>query len=48
MKLGQKKLLWMHLDPMNLPAPKGEEWSWFAKEMIGVKVIGAPKLIGNP
>jgi hypothetical protein len=48
MKLGQKKLLWMTLDESKLPQPHGPAWEWFAKQMIGKKVIGAEKLIGSP
>jgi len=48
MKLGKKKLLWMHLDETKLPAPSGLGWEYHAKTMIGVKPIGAKKLVGNP
>ena len=48
MKLGQTKMLWMHLDATSLPPPSGDEWQWFAKTMMGVSPIGAKKLIGNP
>ena len=48
MKLGQKKLLWMHLDETKLPQPSGPAWEYFVKRMIGLKVIGAEKLVGNP
>jgi hypothetical protein len=48
MKLGSKKLLWMHLDASKMPAPSGLAWEHFAKQMIGVTVIGADKLVGNP
>jgi hypothetical protein len=48
MKLGKKKLLWMHLDETKLPAPSGLGWEYHAKAMIGVKPIGAKKLVGNP
>ena len=48
MKLGKKKLLWMHLDDTKLPPPSGPGWEHYAKTMLGVKAIGAQKLVGNP
>jgi hypothetical protein len=48
MKLGKRKLLWMHLDETKLPQPAGPGWEHFATQMIGMKAIGADKLIGNP
>ena len=48
MKLGQKKLLWMHLDETKLPQPSAPAWEYFVKRMLGVQVIGAEKLVGNP
>jgi hypothetical protein len=48
MKLGKRKLLWMHLDETKLPPPSGLGWEYHAKKMIGAKIIGAQKLVGNP
>lgn len=48
MKLGNKKLLWMHLDETKLPQAAGSAWEHYAKQMIGDKAIGTQKLIGNP
>jgi hypothetical protein len=48
MKLGSKKLLWMHLNESKLPSPNEPAWECFAKQLIGVKPIGAEKLIANP
>lgn len=48
MKLGNKKLLWMHLDETKLPQAAGSAWEVYAAQMIGAKAIGAQNLIGNP
>jgi hypothetical protein len=48
MKLGKRKLLWMHLDIAKLPQPAGPAWEHYATQMLGMKPIGADKLIGNP
>ena len=48
MKLGKKKLLWIHLDEEKLPPPNGAAWDHFASKMIGNHIIGDEKLIGNP
>jgi hypothetical protein len=49
MKLGKKKLLWMHLDETKLPAASGQAWELFATSMIGGSVpIGSKKLVKNP
>ncbi len=48
MKLGKKKLLWIHLDETKLPQPHGIAWEHFAKRMIGDRAIGEKNLVGNP